>query len=106
GRAIVTAVVMLSPVNFDSSSAIRRASRFLIFSPIFYLSTEKTIDLSTIGERAVFENISRFGFVLAVQFMLAHSIIAIARAPLARLVEGSNGKFAPRQRSPFIAIHR
>jgi len=55
----------------------------------------RTIDLSTIGERAAFENISHFGFVLTVQFMLAYSIIAIARAPSARLVEGSNGKFAP-----------
>src|SRR5436190_959332 len=47
---------MLSPVNFDSSSAIWWASRFLIFSPIFYLS----IDLCTIlrsakiGYRAVY----------------------------------------------------
>jgi hypothetical protein len=31
-------VVMLSPVNFASSSASRWASRFLIFGPIFYLS--------------------------------------------------------------------
>ena len=30
---------MLSPVNLDNSSAIRCASRFLMFSPIFYLST-------------------------------------------------------------------
>jgi hypothetical protein len=36
--AIVTAVVMLSPVNLDNSSAIWCASRFLIFN-IFYLST-------------------------------------------------------------------
>src|SRR5262245_45372072 len=37
---MVTAVVMLSPVNFDSYSASRRASRFLIFRPIFYLYIE------------------------------------------------------------------
>src|SRR5215471_13509569 len=57
----------------------------------------RTIDLSTIGKRTTFENI--------VQFMLVHSIIAIARAPPARLIEDSNRKFASRKRPPFIAIH-
>jgi NAD(P)-dependent dehydrogenase (short-subunit alcohol dehydrogenase family) len=63
------------------------------------------ITLHSMSQRVVEvpRNGTKSGFVLAVRFMLAHSIIAIASA---RLIEGSNGKFASRQRSAFIAIHR
>ena len=62
-----------------------------------------------LASEAAFENIDHFGFVLPkfsiAQSMVVHSIIAIARASSARRIEGSNCKFASRQRSPFIAIH-
>ena len=62
-----------------------------------------------LASEAAFENIDHFGFVLPkfsiAQSMVVHSVIAIARASSARRIEGSNCKFASRQRSPFIAIH-
>ena len=59
--------------------------------------------------RGPFEKIGYFGFVLPKYrfhiLKLKFVIHAITLMLPSRFVEGANGKFAPRQRSPLIPVH-